>query len=300
MELRQLEHFIAVAEARHFTKAARSLNISQSGLSASIRALEAELGTELFLRSTRKVELTQAGRALFGESVRTVASAAAAREAVVAVREVLSGTLSVGSEQCLGLCDIAAELADFRSRHPGVRVRLGFAGSARLIDEVASGRIDVALIAECGVDALGVTVRRVSTEPFTVLCGREHSLASRTSVTLDDLARETMVAFQGDWGARLLVDRALSGVRAHRTAEFASRTADLETNDVHSLLDLVQYGLGVAVVPAHFAGKRPDALASVPLDAPGLEWSVAVATAEIVSPAAQAFLAQLEGSALAA
>src|SRR6185437_5015529 len=138
------------------------------------RALETELGTELFLRSTRKVELTHAGRALYAESVRTVASAAAAKDAVAAVREVLSGTLSVGSEQCLGLGDLPAQLADFRTAHPGVRVRLGFAGSARLLDDVASGRLDVALIAECGVNPLGVRVRRVSTEPFTVLCGTTH------------------------------------------------------------------------------------------------------------------------------
>jgi DNA-binding transcriptional LysR family regulator len=293
VELRQLEHFIAVAEARHFTKAARSLNISQSGLSASIRALETELRTELFLRSTRKVELTQAGRALFTESVRTVASAAAAKDAVAAVREVISGTLSVGSEQCLGLGDLPAELADFRSAHPGVRVRLGFAGSARLLDDVASGRLDVALIAECGVNPLGVRVRRVSTEPFTVLCSTSHDWASRASVSLHDIAKETIVGFQSDWGAQLLVGRALASIGANHTA-------DLETNDVHSLLDLVQHGLGVAVVPAHFAKKRPNALASVPLDAPGLEWSVGVATPEIVGPAATAFLTQLEGSALAA
>jgi len=293
VELRQLEHFIAVAEAKHFTRAARSLNISQSGLSASIRSLETELGTELFLRSTRRVELTQAGHALFVESVRTVASAAAAKEAVVAVREVLTGTLSVGSEQCLGLGDLAAELAEFRSNHPAVGVRLGFAGSARLLDDVASGRLDVALIAECGLNPLGVRVRRVSSEPFTVLCSTRHRWANRSSVTMQDIARETLVGFQSDWGAQLLVGRALASIGAQRPA-------DLETNDVHSLLDLVQHDLGVAVVPAHFAMKRPHSLTSVPLDAPGLEWSVGVATPEVAGPAARAFLAQLEGSALAA
>jgi DNA-binding transcriptional LysR family regulator len=143
------------------------------------------------------------------------------------------------------------------------------------------------------VNPLGVRVRRVSTEPFTVLCSTSHDWASRASVTLHDIAKETIVGFQSDWGAQLLVGRALASIGANHTA-------DLETNDVHSLLDLVQHGLGVAVVPAHFAKKRPNALASVPVDAPGLEWSVGVATPEIVGPAANAFLTQLEGSALAA
>ena len=84
MELRQLEHFVTVAQERHFTRAAELLQISQSGLSASIRALETELETPLFVRSTRRVELTEAGRALLTESHRTLASVAAAHDAVAA------------------------------------------------------------------------------------------------------------------------------------------------------------------------------------------------------------------------
>ena len=140
MELRQLEHFVAVAEESHFTRAAELLQISQSGLSASIRALETELGTPLFVRSTRRVELTEAGRVLLAESHRTLASVAAAHDAVAAVRGVLRGTLSVGGEQCLGVVDVPAQLARFRSRHPGVEVRLRFGGSARPTDLLAAGR----------------------------------------------------------------------------------------------------------------------------------------------------------------
>ncbi|MEO7018418.1 MAG: LysR family transcriptional regulator, partial [Leifsonia sp.] len=111
MELRQLEHFVTVAEERHFTRAAELLQISQSGLSASIRSLEQELGTSLFIRSTRRVELTTAGQALLGDSVRTLASAAAARNAVAAVRGLVRGRLTIGAEPCLGSVDLPAELA---------------------------------------------------------------------------------------------------------------------------------------------------------------------------------------------
>src|SRR5674476_1010595 len=98
MELRQLEHFVTVAEERHFTRAADLLQISQSGLSASIRALEMELGTSLFIRSTRRVELTAAGQALLADSRRTLASAAAAQNAVAAVRGLVRGRLTVSAE----------------------------------------------------------------------------------------------------------------------------------------------------------------------------------------------------------
>jgi len=86
MELRQLAHFLAVAEANHFTHAASRVHLTQSSLSSSIRALERELGSELFVRSTRRVELTEAGRALLPPAQRARAAAEAGRDAVAGVR----------------------------------------------------------------------------------------------------------------------------------------------------------------------------------------------------------------------
>jgi DNA-binding transcriptional LysR family regulator len=287
MELRQLEHFLAVAHERHFTRAADVLRISQSGLSASIRALENELGTTLFTRSTRRVELTQAGTALLQESIRTVASASAAREAVAAIRDVLSGTLTVGTEQCLGVLDLPEQLARFRAQHPGVRINLGFAGSAQLLEELSAGRQDLAVLAVCGAVPQGVRLETLSTEPFVVLCGPRHRLAAEQTLTVADLAAETFVGFRGDWAARVLVNRAFA-------AEGLDHEVELEVNDVGTLLDLVEHDLGIAIVPAHFAHKRPDRLTAIPLAAAALQWTVALATPDRPSPAARALLAQIE------
>jgi len=287
MELRQLEHFLAVAEERHFTRAADTLRISQSGLSASIRALETELGASLFTRSTRRVELTQAGAALLEESIRTLASASAAREAVAAIRDVLGGTLTVGTEQCLGVLNLPQELAQFRRQHPGVHINLGFRGSAQLLDELASGRLDLALLALCSPTPQGVRLAPLSTEPFVVLCSPQHRLASAKTLRIADLAAETFVGFEEDWAARVLVGRAFS-------AEGLNHSVELEVNDVHTLLDLVEHELGVAVVPAHFAHKRPDRLTAIPLTGSGLEWTVAIAMPERPGPAARVLLGQLE------
>ena len=124
MELRQLEHFVAAAEEGHFSRAADRANIVQSGLSASIRALERELGTRLFDRTTRRVELTESGRALLTEARRVLGAAAAAREAVAGVEGLQRGTLSLGIMQSLGAVQLPALLARFHSSHPGVDIRL--------------------------------------------------------------------------------------------------------------------------------------------------------------------------------
>jgi DNA-binding transcriptional LysR family regulator len=138
VELRQLEHFVAAAEERHFTRAARRLHIVQSGLSASIRALERELDAALFVRSTRRVELTPAGRALLPEARRTLAAAAASAEAVAAVQGLLRGTLAVGTMQILPpAVDLVAVLGRFHAEHPGVELVAHGPGVA-LVPEVVT------------------------------------------------------------------------------------------------------------------------------------------------------------------
>lgn len=286
MELRQLEHFVAVAEEQHFTRAAELLHISQSGLSASVRALESELGSDLFHRSTRRVELTQAGQAFLAEAVRTIAAAAAARHAVEAVRGVLRGTVSVGTEQCLGVLNLPQELADFRLEHPGVEVRLTFDGSTTLVDRLVGGQIDLALVAVCDTAARGLVLTPLWSEGFVVLCAPDHPLSSRAQVGLDQLAGEPLVSFLPGWGARELAEQAFAcaGLQ-HRVA--------MEVNDVHTLLDFVAHGLGVALVPAHFTQKRPGSLRAVPVREDALRWEVAAALPAKPSAAATALMAQL-------
>lgn len=287
MELRQLEHFIAVAQERHFTRAAELLRISQSGLSASIRALETELETPLFVRSTRRVELTEAGRVLLAESHRTLASVAAAQDAVAAVRGLLRGTVGVGGEQCLGVVDLPAQLARFRAAHPGVEVRLRFGGSAQLMEHLAAGRLDVALVAVTGDAPPGVRMAPLAAEPLVLLCHPDHQLARLAVAGLDDLAGAAFVGFQPGWGARVLADRAFAAAGLEHRVE-------LEVNDVHTLLDLIRHNLGIAIVPRPIAAKKAGKLHVTALRGELPEWRVAAASSQNPSPAARALLAQFE------
>jgi DNA-binding transcriptional LysR family regulator len=117
MELRQLGHFLAVAEERHFTRAAKRVHLTQSSLSSSIRSLERELGSELFVRSTRQVELTETGRALIPAARRAVVASEEARDAVAAVRGLVRGQLAIGAIQLREL-NLPALLARYHRRHP--------------------------------------------------------------------------------------------------------------------------------------------------------------------------------------
>ena len=278
---------MAVAEERHFTRAAERMRVAQSGLSAAIRSLERDLDAELFVRSTRRVELTDAGRALLAEAHRTLSSATAARNAVAAVRGLLRGSLTVGSEQCLGVIDLPPLLASFRRAHPGVEIRLRYAGSGHVTEQIRLGRLNVGFVALPGPPPDGVRLLPLATEKMVLLCHPAHPLAERDTVDVAALVDEDFVDFSTDWGARRVTDQTFARAGAERQVS-------VEVNDVHTLLDFVHQGLGVALVPApvtrkpHAKGLHVAALAAE--DGPTWQVSVAVAASAPPGPAATELL----------
>jgi DNA-binding transcriptional LysR family regulator len=286
MELRQLEHFLAVAEEGHFTRAASRCRMSQSALSASIHALERDLDSRLFVRTTRKVELTEAGRALREEARRTLAAAAAARESVLAVHGLLRGSLRVGGIPTPGLLDQAALLARFRDQHPAVGIHYVRETSMALIPQIEAGRLDVALVSLPRQLPEPVLATPLSTQPMMFVCRPDHPLAGRTQVTLASLADQDFVGPpQGSTGYEA-VDRALAGTGKQRRVTF-------EAVDVLTILDFVAHGLGFTLLPEYAATSRPD-LQAIPLAEPDMTWTLAAITSRHqATPAGRAFAALL-------
>ncbi|HEY0181563.1 MAG TPA: LysR family transcriptional regulator [Rhodopila sp.] len=275
MDLRQLEHFVTVAAEQNFTRAALRLHVVQSGLSASIRSLEAELGAALFIRTTRHVDLTATGRAFLVEARRVLAAAKEARHVVDQMQGLHRGTLSVGMIQGLSpLLDIADVLGRFRQQRPHVEIRVVSGGSLPLIEGVRSGDLDVAFTQFVGSLPSGVTTWMLACEPLIAVCAATHRFARREDVTLQDLAGETFVDLHPDWGTRQLIDRSFADARVSRCIGF-------EVNDLSTQLDLVAHGLGVALVPEAVVvnGSRPPgarALGVAHLAEPEICWELAV------------------------
>lgn len=266
-----MEYVVALADEQQFTRAAAICGVSQSGLSAAIRSLEDELGASLFTRSTRRVEPTDAGRALVPHARALIAQAAAGRDAVVRASRELSGRLAVGAEQCLGAVDVPPLLERFHRRYPQVDITFTQSGSHDLVDAVRAGRLDVAFVATTE-HLSGVSVRELGRRPLVLLCPAGHPLA-RSRVDWADLRDADFVDFHPAWGLRSLNDGACgqAGVRRH---------VRCSVDDVHTLLDLVHRGLGVALVPQHVAAKPQAAglvAARLPVqDTP--QWVVQVVT----------------------
>jgi DNA-binding transcriptional LysR family regulator len=266
MDLRQMEYFVALAEEQQFTRAAELTRVSQSGLSASIRTLEDELQATLFTRSTRKVELTDAGRALLPHARSLLSQAVAGKDAVVATRAEVLGELRVGGDQCLGAIDVPELLARFHHRYPKVRVVFAQAGSYALLESMRMGELDVVFVAGSASSPRAsiapnhaVTHRDIASESLVLVAAPEHPLAKSSRVELADLAAEVFIDFEQSWAMRVINDEAFERTGLHRNVAFT-------VSDVHTLLDLVHRELGVGLVPRSIASKPQAAgLAIIPV-----------------------------------
>lgn len=273
VELRQLRIFVAVCDEGGFTAAGRRVGVVQSAVSSTVRALERDLGHELFARTSRRVDLTDAGRALLPEARRALAAADAARDAVDAVRGGLRGTVRIGTmhPRVLRPLRLPQLLARFRAEHPDVEIRLLHGPtSAEKLQLVRDGRLDLALVGAGGPPPAGVRYLPLKREVMQLACHRDHPLATRAEVGLALLAGETFVDGPPDSASRVTNDAAFAAAGVSRSIAF-------EINDTSGMIDMVEAGLAVAILPPSIA-EGLDAVRCVPLTraAPVLEVSLAV------------------------
>jgi DNA-binding transcriptional LysR family regulator len=283
VELRHLEHFVAVAEDHSFTRAASRVHLVQSALSVSIRSLEKELGAQLFERTTHRVELTDAGSVLLTEARRTLAAADAARDAVAvaAVHGGLRGTVRIGIMHSLSLIDLAALLTTYHRDRPRVQLvpTAAQGGSAELVREVIDGRLDLAFAALPSEYPAAISVRRLAAEEMVLACPPDHPLARRKRIGLSELDGERFVEFPPGWGTRLAVDRLFQNAGLRR--EIA-----VEVADISNVLDLVNAGFGLAFLgPSTVADLHRAALRRV---RPAPEFTVSLITSSERTPSAAA------------
>jgi DNA-binding transcriptional LysR family regulator len=253
MEIRQLQLFIALAEEGSFTRAAQRMNIVQSGLSISIKELEQELGTRLFDRTTRRVNLTPAG-SLFLEYARP--SLMTLADGVQAVRSqdgVVRGRLHLGILQSLGpYLQLPLLLQRFRSAYPQIEFAVRAMHNDSIPADVRSGSLDLSFYAVVGkAEWAGVRVIPYAQDSLVAICSRNHRFASKKGVRLEALSQEIFVDLTRERALRKLVDHVFALYHLKRTTVF-------EVTDIEAALQFVGKGLGVAVVPSALARSSAD------------------------------------------
>lgn len=276
MEFRHLRSFIVLAQERHFGRAAARLHIAQPALSQQLQQLEREVGTLLVDRSTRRVDLTDAGRLLEERATDVLARIERTAADIALVGAGRSGTVRVGFVGT-ATYDVLPQLARrVRAEMPDVHLELaGELLAPTLFDAVHDGSLDLAVLRPgAGTVPAGLVVDPLRTEPLVAVLPSTHPHAGAAEVSLTDLGDEVLITHPA--GARSMMQPLV--LDAWRAAGHdPERLELLEVGETGTLVVFVAAGLGIGLVPASVRALRLDGVAYVPLSGPVPEVPLALA-----------------------
>jgi DNA-binding transcriptional LysR family regulator len=262
LELRHLRYFIAVAEELNFSRAAQRMHMAQPPLSAAIRQLERDLGVDLFVRTTREVALTDAGRAFLDGARRTLADADRAAEDAKRAAAGELGRLRIAYSWSMRFETLPALGRAFRAGHPGVELQAQEMWNARMPPAFARGSIDVGL-SLCPEIAAELELAPIRKERLVALLPEAHPLAREDAIPLAALADDDFVVFPREMAPRL--HDAFMAIFRRAGFEPRVRTESFHTGwDLGVLADIP----AAAMVPQAVAGGVPEGIAAVALSEP--------------------------------
>ena len=282
MELAQLKYFQVMANIRHFTRAARMLDVTQPALSRSMAKLEKDLDVPLFRRNEGEIELTPEGERLLRRVDRILREVDSAREEASSAHTEVAKEFRLSFIHSLGSYALPHILQDFRASYPDIRVQLNQQDSATLALQVAAGETDLCLCSTIPTTEYSAWVYLWSEELFvTVPLG--HRFAEREKINLQELEDEPLVAMKSSYSLRILVDQFFDLAGIHPEITF-------EGDDVSTISGLVAAGLGVSLLPK-LAGVEHPELRYIPVSFPICKRAVGIAwnTQRQLPPAAICF-----------
>ena len=241
IKLKDLRYLVAVADSRHFGRAAERCSVSQPTLSAQLKKLEDYLGVQLIERHPRNVTLTEAGEQIVARARRILEASEEVVTLARAHRDPLAGRLRLALLPTIGPYLLPRVSQAIRKGLPRLELRLYEYQTSQMLEKLESGEVDVGILA-LPVELEGLEARELFTEPFTVAVPDQHRLARRDSVRVDDLKGETLLLLED---GHCLRDQALevcSRIGLHEKQDF--RATSLET-----LRQMVATGAGITLLP---------------------------------------------------
>ncbi len=288
MDLYQLRTFVAAADARSFSRAARSLSLSQSAVSRQIEALEESFGLALFTRGGRSAELTEAGERLLAYAQNILRQASEAQEALRELRELEAGELVVGATTTPARYLVAPAMVHFADQHPKVTLRLVVGRADELANALFEGSVHLALIS-------GPVVRpSLFLEPcmgdrLVLIAPRDHPLVGREGVEPRDLFGERLIVAPEGGCERAAVDEFIESHGLHQGLRM------WELDDTETIKQAVGAGGGIAFISELAAQVEECGALIAPIKGPNLaiqrQFFLAYSKTHRQSPAALSFAA---------
>lgn len=268
MTLDQLRIFAAVAEREHVTRAAETLGLTQSAVSAAIHALEARHDIVLFNRVGRRIELTQEGR-MFLEHARTILRTAAdAEQSLLELRGLKRGVIDMHASQTVGAYWLPDRLARFHAAHPNINVRLSLGNTDQVAEAVIAGRAEIGFV-EGVIDQPDLITEQIDLDRLVVVAGRSHPLARLRQLGLKQLTQAQWILRERGSGTRSVFEHAL--MQLGLSPQALNVVIELPSNE--AIRAVVEAGMGLTaisrfVVESALRSKSLISLKFAPIERP--------------------------------
>ena len=257
MELRHLKYFVMVARTLNFSDASRRLYITQGTLSQQIQQLEGEIGAQLFERTKHSVILTEAGEELLPLAIKTIEDSEVCSNRMRDLKVALSGTLRIGTTQSFSAL-LTDTVRKFITEHPGVKLEILSAAATDLIEMLRDKEVDLVLAFKPSMAYDELESEPLFKNNLSAVMRKDHPLASRTVLTMEDLENRRLVLPGKGLQARRAFDRYLG-------LDTRKLNVTVEANDPNLIMDIVQSTNLIAVVSSLAAYYRTNLIA-IPLE----------------------------------
>jgi len=244
MTLRQLEVFLAIAREKSFSLAAKRIHLSQPTASEHMQELEAELGTTLFTRRGRAIALTEAGRVFETYAARIMSDIADARQAVTELDGLKRGSLLIGASTTPGIYLLPGLIGQFRSRHPGIELRLDIANSRIIEERVRANELDLGVVGGHELARGESCLAAGLVDELVLVVPPHHPWARRRDIAPTVLAEQPLLVREEGSATRRVMERSL----AHAGVKYTVR---MELGHTEAIEQAVIAGLGVAFVSVY-------------------------------------------------
>ena len=243
MDLRSMQQMIAIAQHGHMTRAAEELGVTQPALSAALRKLEDELGTELFHRTGHGVEPTEAGKVFVEHAKITIRASEQTSEAVRSLVGLETGSIRVGAGATATGYLLPGAIQAVRSKHPGLRFSIREAGSSAVAQGVLSGELDLGVVTlpieHPRADELMI-VKEIRDE-LMLIVPEGHALYGRKTFRWEQLAGEAVIAFEAGSAVRKIIDQSAAN-------HGVSLEVVMELRSIEAIVQMVRANIGVGFV----------------------------------------------------
>jgi DNA-binding transcriptional LysR family regulator len=248
LDIRHLKYFSEVARLLSFTKAAATLHVSQPSLSKAIKNLEEELNVPLFYRSSRQLELTDAGKAVLKNAKDVLEAFSNLTSELTDILELKKGEIRIGIPPIMGAAFFSKLISEFKKVYPLVDITLTEVGTKVIKERVDEGSLDIGLICSLPVQSDSFEIIKLLKDPLMAITHSDHPLAARQQIDFSDLKDESFILYRNDFSLHdsIVEECARNGFYPNVVCESSQKDF---------MLEMVESNIGVSLFPGKICRK---------------------------------------------